>query len=333
MTIAGRWSRCLACLVPLSIFSGSVAALDQDRADVRQFIGEMQQRHGFERAWLEELLGTATSQPRIIELMKRPAERVKLWHEYRDHFLTDERVAAGVEFWTTHRARLAEVERATGVDARVIVGVIGVETFFGRITGRFRVLDALATLAFDYPPRASYFRAELEQFLLLAREDKVDVRAALGSYAGAMGAPQFMPRSYRAYAVDGDGDGRRDLWNSWDDVIASVANYLARHGWRAGEPVAVPAAPWFPRLDGLTPGSLATTETVKSLRDRGLAFATPMGDAAPAIYISVAGVAGPEYRAGFHNFSVITRYNRSVLYALVVHDLGERVAGQLPRAV
>jgi membrane-bound lytic murein transglycosylase B len=254
------------------------------------------------------------------------------WHAYRDHFLTEERIAAGVEFWAAHRARLAEVERSTGVAQHVIVGILGVETFFGRITGKFRVVDALATLAFDYPPRGKYFRDEFEQFLLLAREDHVDVGTALGSYAGAMGAPQFMPRSYRAFAVDGDGDSRRDLWGSWDDVIASVANYLAKHGWRAGEPVAAPASLWFPRADSLVAGDLAPDTTVKSLRDRGLSFETSLDGKAPAFFISVAGDQGPELRAGFHNCGVITRYNRSVMYALAVHDLGSRIEALLPPA-
>jgi membrane-bound lytic murein transglycosylase B len=292
----------------------------------------MLRKHGFDEAWLAAVISGAESQPKIIELMSRPAEQVMAWHAYRDHFLTEERIAAGVEFWAAHRARLAEVERSTGVAQHVIVGILGVETFFGRITGKFRVVDALATLAFDYPPRGKYFRDEFEQFLLLAREDHVDVGTALGSYAGAMGAPQFMPRSYRAFAVDGDGDSRRDLWGSWDDVIASVANYLAKHGWRAGEPVAAPASLWFPRADSLVAGDLAPDTTVKSLRDRGLSFETSLDGKAPAFFISVAGDQGPELRAGFHNCGVITRYNRSVMYALAVHDLGSRIEALLPPA-
>jgi membrane-bound lytic murein transglycosylase B len=320
----------LACGLALPGVAGPLHALDLERDDVRQFMHEMERKHGFDADWLAGVIVEAESQPRIIELMSRPAEQVKPWHEYRDHFLTAERIAAGVAFWTAHRARLAEIEGTTGVAPHVIVGILGVETFFGRITGRFRVVDALATLAFDYPPRSKYFRDEFEQFLLLAREEQVDIDAALGSYAGAMGSPQFMPRSYRAYAVDGDGDSRRDLWNSWDDVIASVANYLAEHGWRAGEPVAVPASQWFPKVEGLVAGSLSPDSTVKALRDGGLSFTTTLEGKAPAVFIRVAGSDGPELRAGFHNFGVITRYNRSVLYALAVHDLGSRIESQLP---
>ena len=274
----------------------------------------------------------AAIQPRIIELMTKPAEKVMPWHAYRNHFLTDERIDAGVAFWSEHREDIERIARETGVAPHVIVGIIGCETFFGRITGKYRVVDALSTLAFDYPPRASYFRAELEQFLLLAREEQFDTKAVLGSYAGAMGNGQFMPRSYRAWAVDGDGDGKRDLWGSWPDVIASVANYLADHGWRAGEPVVVPASLWFPDDGGLVAGKLAPDSTVKSLRDRGLAFETAQAAKAPALFIKVDGGDGPELRAGFHNFGVITRYNRSVLYALAVNDLGRRIESLMPPA-
>ncbi len=308
-------------------------ALDAAREDVRVFVDDMERSHGLDRAWGGKLMDAAASQPRIIELMSRPAERTKPWHEYRDHFLTEARIAAGAGFWAEHRQRLAEVEAATGVPAHVIVGILGVETFYGRITGTFRVLDALSTLAFDYPPRSSYFRGELEQFLLLSREEDVPPLTVKGSYAGAMGYPQFMPRSYRAYAVDGDGDGRRDLWNSWDDVIASIANYLAAHGWRGGEPVLATAdLPWPDDSVGLVAGSITTNETVGSLRHKGLVFESPMPEEAPAVFIEVAGSAGPERLAGFHNFSVITRYNRSVLYALAVNELGLAAAARLPTA-
>jgi membrane-bound lytic murein transglycosylase B len=299
---------------------------------VRAFAAEMKEKHGFDSAWLDAVLADATTQPRIIELISKPAEAIKPWYAYRDHFLTQERIEAGAAFWNEHREVIENVARETGVAPHVIVGIIGCETFFGRITGKYRVIDALATLAFDYPPRASYFRAELEQFLLLAREEQFDAATVLGSYAGAMGNGQFMPRSYRTWAVDGDGDGKRDLWASWADVIASVANYLADHGWRAGEPVVAPASLWFPDDGALVPGKLAPDSTVKALRDRGLAFETAQADKAPALFIKVDGVEAPEMRAGFHNFGVITRYNRSVLYALAVNDLGRSIESRMPAA-
>ena len=252
-----RRIRIAAAALLLQLTTLPSLALDAAREDVRVFVDDMERAHGLDRAWVGKLTDSGASQPRIIELMSRPAERTKPWHEYRDHFLTEARIAAGAGFWAEHRQRLAEVEAATGVPAHVIVGILGVETFYGRITGNFRVLDALSTLAFDYPPRSSYFRGELEQFLLLSREEDVPPLTVKGSYAGAMGYPQFMPRSYRAYAVDGDGDGRRDLWNSWDDVIASIANYLAAHGWRGGEPVLAAAEEFFR-------GELARSEPARS---------------------------------------------------------------------
>ena len=319
---------CLALLVAAAALPARALDLESDK--VRTFSEEMRKKHGFDAAWLDGVLADAALQPRIIELMTKPAEAVMPWYAYRNHFLTAERVEAGIAFWSMHRADIERIAKSSGVSPHVIVGIIGCETFFGRITGKYRVVDALSTLAFDYPPRASYFRAELEQFLLLAREEGFDTKTVLGSYAGAMGNGQFMPRSYRTWATDGDGDGKRDLWGSWPDVIASVANYLADHGWRTGEPVVAPARLWFPNADKLVPGKLAPDTTVKALRDRGLAFDTTQGDKAPALFIKVDGDGGPELRAGFHNFGVITRYNRSTLYALAVNDLGRRVEALLP---
>jgi len=332
MTRATRSLRAPLLALALAASAPCAWPLDLAREDVRDFAAEMKAKHGFDAAWLDALLADAATQPRIIELISKPAEAVKPWYAYRDHFMTAERIDAGVAFWTEHRDAIDKVARESGVAPHVIVGILGAETFFGRITGKYRVLDALATLAFDYPPRSKYFRAELEQYLLLVREEQFDTKAVLGSYAGAMGNGQFMPRSYREWAVDGDGDGKRDLWGSWPDVLASVANYLADHGWRAGEPVVVPAGLWFPDDGALVPGKLAPDSTVKSLRDRGLAFETTQGAKAPALFIKVDGDGGPELRAGFHNFGVITRYNRSVLYALAVNDLGLRIEARLAPA-
>jgi membrane-bound lytic murein transglycosylase B len=245
----------------------------------------------------------------------------------------DDRIAAGVALWREHRELLDAIALERQVSPEYVLAILGVETRYGRQSGRYRVLDALATLAFDYPPRADYFRAELAQFLLLSREEGLSPLSVKGSYAGAMGYPQFMPRSYRAYAADGDGDGRRDLWANWDDAIASVANYLASHGWRAGEPVLAPAdLPDPDEARGLIAGSIVADSTIDSLRSRGLVFYTTLCGDAPALFIEVAGDHGPERLAGFHNFSVITRYNRSVLYALAVNSLGAAVEARLPRA-
>ncbi len=306
-------------------------ALDTDRPDVREFIDEMVAEHAYEREALVSALREAESQGRILEAIARPAERTLSWAEYRNIFLTGERIRAGAEFWQEHRETLERISADTGVPPEILVGIIGVETYFGRITGNYRVLDALATLAFDYPPRSRFFRRELAQFLLLVREEGMDVAAATGSYAGAMGAPQFMPSSYRAYAVDSNEDGRRDIWNNWTDVIGSVANYFVEHGWRPGEEVvsrATLAAGWT----GETPrNSLKTEETIGSLSASGVMFATDLGGDERGSLLKYDGADGDEYWVGFHNFFVITRYNRSVMYALAVHQLGQEIALEVKR--
>jgi membrane-bound lytic murein transglycosylase B len=308
-------------------------AYDVAQPAVKQFVDEMVARHGMDRAWVEKIVTAAERRQPILDAMSRPAERVRPWFEYRPVFLTDRRIAEGRQFHADHRAELAAVERATGVPAEIVVAIIGVETFYGRITGRYRVLDALATLAFDFPARAPYFRGELEQFLLLVREQPlIDPLAATGSYAGAMGAPQFMPRSYRNWAVDGDGDGRVDLWGDWPDVFRSVANYLLKHGWRPGEPVYAQASLFYPGVEGLTAGRLELRETVDSLRAKGLEFETTLPGDANALFVALRAEDGPTYRAGFNNFWVITRYNRSQMYALAVAELAEAIAAPAPAA-
>jgi membrane-bound lytic murein transglycosylase B len=300
-------------------------ALDAGRDDVRAFIGEMAEKHGFAADELGLVFAKAQARPSIIALLSRPAEKALPWHEYRARFLTERRIARGVE---TARLQHDALQRAAerGVAAPVLLSIVGVETFYGEITGKHRVIDALATLAFDYPPRSPFFRNELEQFLLMSREEALDPLVPKGSYAGAMGIPQFMPSSFRAYAVDGDGDGRRNLWASWADVFASVANYLREHGWRAGEPVMAAADVTDADLAGIEFGKVALTETVGSLRARGVRFDTALPADAPAVLLQLAGPDGPEHRVGFSNFYAITRYNRSQLYASAVSDLADAIA-------
>ena len=285
----------------------------------------MTKQHGFARSEVESLLKQADTKQPILDAISRPAERVVQWHEYRERFLTETRIQQGADFWTAHRERLQAI--SDDQLAATAVGILGVETSFGRITGRYRVIDALATLAFDYPPRGEFFRGELVQFLLLSREEHVDTSSALGSYAGAMGAPQFISSSYRKYAVDADADGKRDLWNSWDDVIGSIANYLRGFGWQDGEPILVNAQLKDDDLSSFETSKIALNETVKSLREKGVTFETSMADDAPAMLIVGQGKKGPEYRVGFNNFYVITRYNRSTMYAMAVHDLGFAIQG------
>jgi membrane-bound lytic murein transglycosylase B len=298
-------------------------ALDETRAEIRGFIDEMTREHGFDRAALETLFRETETKQAILDAISRPAERVTPWYEYRDRFLTEKRIHQGTDFWLQHRNKLARIDD-DGV-ASAVVGILGVETSFGRITGRYRVIDALATLAFDFPPRAPFFRDELKQFLILSREEAVDPKAALGSYAGAMGAPQFISSSYRKYAIDADGDGHRNLWTSWDDVIGSVANYLEAYGWRRGEPVVVTATLEGDDLTPFDTSKVELNETVGSLRAKKVRFETSLPDDAPAMFVVSQGKDGPQYRVGFNNFFVITRYNRSTMYAMAVHDLGQAI--------
>jgi membrane-bound lytic murein transglycosylase B len=299
----------------------TVYAIDTNRTEVQQFIVKMAEQHKLNRADLQSLLRNAQSKPAIIETMTRPAEQTFAWPEYRARFLTDRRIDAGVAFAERNSAQLRKVAE-TGVDPDVVLGILGVETLFGSITGRDRVLDALVTLGFDYPPRADFFRSELEQFILLTREERIDARKALGSYAGAIGAPQFMPSNYRKLSVDGDGNGRRDLWGSWPDILMSVANYLRHHGWQADKPITVSATLAPEDLPKFETSKLQLNETVASLRAKGARFETTQPDETPAMLIVAEGRDGNEYRIGFQNFISITRYNPRIKYALAVHDLG-----------
>lgn len=299
----------------------SDAALDVERPIVQNFVSRLADTHGFAASELSTLLAKAEIQQSVLDAMSRPAERALLWHEYRDRFITEQRIREGVEFWQQHRELLDKVAAERGVAPEYMVAILGVETYYGRITGRYRVLDALATLAFDYPPRSEYFTQELEQFLLMAREESLDPAAALGSYAGAMGPPQFMPRSVRKFAVDGDGDGHRNLWSDWDDIVGSIANYFIEHGWKTGQPVLADASIDQQRAHDLDPRKVALNETVGSLREKGVVFETDLAPQAPAMLLAADLPEKVAFRVGFHNFYVITRYNRSPLYAMAVHDL------------
>jgi membrane-bound lytic murein transglycosylase B len=292
---------------------------------VQEFIAVMVEKHDFNRTELLDLLAQAERRDDIIELMSRPAEKRLAWYEYRKIFLTSSRIDDGVAFWTQYADILAKAEKAFGVDPQIVVAIIGVETRYGSNTGRHRVLDALSTLAFDYPPRSEFFTAELEQYLLLAREENIDLFSATGSYAGAMGYGQFIPSSYRSYAVDFDASGTRDLWGSPMDIIGSVANYFHRHGWQQGEPVAVRAEvsgdDYQPLLDlGYKPNTV-----LHALRHDGVTPVTEMPDDLEAALIAFEQQDGPEYWLGFNNFYVITRYNHSPLYAMAVYQLSEEI--------
>lgn len=310
------------------LFTAFSAAAEEGVPDYRvhpayDAFAEKLVQEGFTRTELDRMFDGVTRQQKILDAIARPAES-KDWHEYRPIFITDARIEAGANFMRTHAATLARAEREFGVEARIIAAIIGVETFYGRTTGSWRVIDALATLGFDYPPRSAFFASELEHFLRLAREEAIDPQTVQGSYAGAMGGGQFMPSSYRAYAVDFDGDGKRDLWSSWDDVIGSVANYLARHDWRHGEVIAVPAA--VP--DGVTPPLDAQGMekfNAGSLRERGVVFSEGVGNDTEVRLVALQHEDELVYWIGLHNFGVINRYNRSALYAMAVIDLARAI--------
>jgi membrane-bound lytic murein transglycosylase B len=300
------------------------------RAEVLSFIGNLHSEHGFDLAELERVLGEARHLPVVVRLIgpERPANAtpvVRSWPRYRGKFLTKARINAGVQYWAAHEESLSRAEAEFGVPAEVILGILGVETVFGRNTGSFRVVDALATIAFDGPRRQEYFREELKELLLLSREIGIDPLAIKGSYAGAMGLPQFMPSSYRRHAVDFDGDGAIDLAGSPADAIASVARYLKDHGWTPGEParsrVKLPQGREAELVSGLK-----FTHTVSDLKKQGVKFSSrKLPEGACSVIELPKPKAAPTYVVGFRNFEAITRYNRSTFYASAVLDLAEAI--------
>lgn len=309
------------------LLSSSVACAHtpETRSAIQDFAAEMEKKHGFQRTELENLLMATEFRDDIIKAITRPAES-KPWYQYRPIFLKPDRIRGGVEFWNENEALLSQAETEYGVPAEIIVAIIGVETRYGKHTGRYRVLDSLATLAFGYPKRARFFRRELEEFLLLSREEQVDPSQALGSYAGAMGKPQFISSSYRVYAVDHDKDGHRDLWNSNADVIGSVANYFKRHGWQTGQPITLQVT-GGEQLDKYVAAGMKPSIKVSELLANGLrplAGKPPSADALSSLIRLDAGD-GDEYWLGLHNFYVITRYNHSNLYAMAAYQLSREI--------
>lgn len=298
------------------------------REEVRQFVKEMVEKHGFKKRELNDLFSRARFQTAIIRAMTMPPESTpRAWQAYRALFVDPPHVEGGVRFSVRHAETLARAGRDFGVPPEIVVAIIGIETVYGRNMGGYRVLDALTTLAFDFPRRAEYFRGELENYLLYVRDAGIDAMTIRGSYAGAIGIPQFMPGSYRRYALDYDGDGRRDLSGSAADAIGSVANFLKEHGWDAGAPIALPA-----RVVG---------DAYRQLRDAGIkplyrladlalfgvsgAESLPPETLCALIELETAGQAS-EYRIALHNFYVLTRYNRSSFYASAVLELARGIA-------
>ena len=306
-------------LLPTTSFGGEYS----ERTERDEVLANVVEQ-GVDRTWAAALLDQAERKQSILDAISRPAEKTKPWYDYRKIFLTDKRAREGVAFAQQNAETLAKVSDQTGVPASVITAIIGVETFYGRITGSYRVIDALATLAFDYPKRSPFFTRELQNFLVLAYESGKDPLALKGSYAGAMGYGQFMPSSYRAYAVDYDGDGVADIWTNADDAIASVANYFLRHGWEPGAPVIVPA-----NYDGdsseIFAGGLKPEKTVGELAEEGFAPRSATDISLVATPLRLEGSEGYEYWLCLENFYVITRYNHSAMYALSVWQLSQEI--------
>lgn len=316
------------CLIAAALAGGPAAMAHSEarqlRPEVAAFIEEMADRHQFSPAELQRLFAGIKPRKAILNAISAPSTALP-WHRFRDRLLDETRISSGVRFWLKHAATLARAREVYGVPEEIIVATIGVETLYGRQTGRFGVLEALATLAFDYPRRAEFFRSELEHFLLLARETGIDPRVPKGSYAGAMGIAQFMPSSYRNYAVDFDGDGRSDLWNSPADAIGSVANYYRAFGWRLGDAVVVAADTGTADLEGVLETGIKPVVTVRELRERGVRPLDAVSDDDLAALFVVETENGPQAYLGLHNFYVITRYNRSINYAMVVSALAREL--------
>lgn len=292
--------------------------------EIEAFVGEMADKHQFEAEPLRRLLAQVQLRPAIVRAISAPAT-ARPWHEFRGRYVDATRINSGAAFWREHATVLARASREFGVPEEIIVATIGVETLYGRNTGSHRVLEALVTLAFHYPPRAALFRSELEEYLLLARETGLSVTGMRGSYAGAIGIPQFLPSSYRRYAVDFDGDGRRDLISTAADAIGSVANYYRAHGWRESEAVVVPAETDGSGVDALLEIGIRPQLKVAELKRLGVVPSGPVDDGAEAALFAVVTERGARYWLGLNNFYVITRYNRSINYALAVYELAREL--------
>jgi len=317
-------------LLAFSLLVGQAVASTQllsDSKAVRNFINEMVEQHAFTASELEAVFDEANLHQSILDAISRPAES-KPWFEYRPIFVTPARSKGGVRFWQEHTDTLQQAHEVFGVPEEIIVAIIGVETRYGRHTGKYPVLDALSTLAFAYPPRSRFFRKELKEYLLMTREEGLAPGKQLGSYAGAMGMPQFIPSSFRSYAVDFDNDGKRDLWTSPADAIGSVGNYFKRHHWKPGQPIASPVKVHGNRYQALIDNNLKRRYTLKELMANGVILPQGLPTDLQGALIEFETRNGPEYWVGWHNFYVISRYNHSALYSMAVYQLSQQIKQQ-----
>lgn len=312
---AFRLSPLALCLLLVSC-TGNI----KDTESVNAFIGQMVAKHKFDKTELDDLFTTVEINQDILKKIASPSEGLP-WYKYRKIFLTEARIDAGVQFWRNNAAALAAAEQQYGVPAEIIVAIIGVETLFGKNTGNYRVIDALSTLAFAYPPRSKFFLGELENFLLLCRDEHLNPANPLGSYAGAMGMPQFMPSSFMTYAVDFDNDNRRDIWHNSSDVIASIGNYFAKHHWQAGQIIAVPVTAKDGNYKSALTKDLKPNLRLIELESLNLTTSRQLPLDSKVKLLNFEQQQGEELWAALDNFYVITRYNHSPLYAMAVYQL------------
>lgn len=298
-----------------------------DNVQINQFVDEMVNKHGFNTNELRILFGGTQYSDRVLQAMSRPAEGLA-WYKYRDIFLQEKRIKQGVAFWKKHKETLDRAEAVYGVPPQIIIAIIGVETQYGQYKGKDKVMDSLATLAFHYPKRAAFFRSELEQFLLLTREQNVDPLSLTGSYAGAMGIPQFISSSYRNYAVDFDNDGIKDLWQNPVDAIGSVASYFKRHDWKTGQLVTIPVSVSGNKVNEIINNDLKPNIRADDLKQYGINPTQEISQAALVKVMKFEQKKSDEYWLGLHNFYVITRYNHSPLYAMAVYQLSESIKSE-----
>jgi membrane-bound lytic murein transglycosylase B len=312
----------IALLVSVNVFAAKVEQGDyKNRQDVEAFIDRMVITSDYNEQALVTLFATVKKQQHLFARLNKPAEKALEWYQYRRIFIKDSRINQGIKFWHENKQLLTEVAEKTGVPPEIMIAIIGVETFYGTYRGKDPVFDSLVTLAFDYPKRGKFFTRELEQFLLLVKEQNLDTKGLMGSYAGAMGMPQFISSSYRHYAVDFDNDGQVNLFDSMPDIVASVANYFVKHGWRPQAPIAGPLQlQQTNTVDQLKPG-VKTDYQWSDFARHGLQSNTMLPADTPVALVQLEQSDHSEYWAGFQNFYVMTRYNHRELYAMAVYQL------------
>ena len=311
------------------IFTGNSSAADLGKDPVVQvFINEMVNKHHFKRSELETLFSQVKIKQKILDAISRPAEKSKAWHEYRKIFLTPKRINKGVQFWQDNSDIIDYAEKTYGVAPEIMVAIIGVETYYGRRQGTYRVMDALSTLAFKYPKRSKFFRSELKHFLIMSQEQNFDPLSKSGSYAGAMGMGQFIPSSFQSYAIDFDGDGKKDIWKNNADAIGSVANYFKRHGWKKDQPVTdqlqLSKKNTLSKEDSCR-RSCKPKLSIADFKQKGLQGKTSVDDKTPAILLILKQQTAKEYWLGYNNFYAISRYNHSTLYSMAVYQLSQEI--------